>query len=88
MAEYPHSARRKKPRERGQGERRLRRKSNELVRVPEKLAAQEDAKPVIDQRVRRTVWYFGKGKIPLIEKVQVVLERRVSRTAWNCFKNP
>jgi hypothetical protein len=88
MDHNPHAARRNKPRDRAQEERRLRRKSNELVRVPEKAAASEDREPIVDPRERGRSWHIGGGTIPLEEKVKFLLARRIWRTAWNCFKRP
>src|SRR5271170_667690 len=65
MDHNPHAARRNKPRDRAQEERRFRRKSNEVVRVPEKLAASEDAEPIVDRRERGHSWHIGGGAIPL-----------------------
>jgi hypothetical protein len=88
MAEYPHSARRNKPRDRAQEERRFRRKSNELVRVAEKTAAQEDLEQVLGRRLRGSNYLLGGPCISLREKVDAKLELRIGRTAWNCFKDP
>lgn len=88
MAEYPHSARRNKPRDRAQEERRFRRKSNELVRVPQKAASQEDLEPVLNRRIRGSNYLLGGPCISLREKVDATLELRIGRTAWNCFKDP
>src|SRR5271154_7191459 len=88
MDHNPHAARRNKPQVRAQEERRFRRKSNEPFREPEKLAASEDGKPIVDRHERWSSWHIGGSAITLEHKVKFSLSRRGWRTAWNCFKQP
>src|SRR5919201_155839 len=82
--EYPHATRRQRPQAKSLAKRSFRRKSNELVRVPEKL--DEDSSATVHRLVRQVAWQ--RHGAPLAKHVDWTLEKRTLRFGWNCFKRP